>query len=156
MSGRNDHERMVDRRSVRVERANTAALTGFIACALAIGLVPQLGNFGISVTAASAAEPAASVDELVERVQRNWRKEQKANEQREAEFTSAKHRQAQLLKETKAVRDAEEARSDRLEKQFEENEIAIAESEEVLASRLGNLGELFGVVRQVAGDTAGR
>jgi biopolymer transport protein ExbB len=48
---------------------------------------------------------------------------------------------------------AEEDRSDRLEETFEQNELKIAEQEEVLSQRLGTLGELFGVVRQVAGDT---
>ncbi len=110
---------------------------------------------GLGVDAAQAVEAAGSLDELLKRVQDNWRKEQKVNKQRESEFKSAKQRQAALLKKTVATRDAEEERSARLEKQFEVNELAIAESEELLASRLGNLGELFGVVRQVAGDTAG-
>jgi len=105
-------------------------------------------------TAASASEPAASLDELLERVQTNWREEQKANKQREVEFQSARERQAELLRDAIAARTAEEARSAKLEAQFESNELSLAEQEELLASRLGNLGELFGVVRQVAGDTS--
>ncbi len=104
---------------------------------------------------ASATEAAASLDELLERVQSNWRKEQATNRKREQDFNSARDSQAQLLKEAIATRDAEATRSATLEKDFEAGEIALAEHEELLASRLGNLGELFGVVRQVAGDTAG-
>jgi biopolymer transport protein ExbB len=107
------------------------------------------------ISTASATEPAASLDELLERVQSNWRKEQATNRKREQEFKAARDNQAQLLKEAIATRDAEAARSADLEKKFETGEIALAEHEEILASRLGNLGELFGVVRQVAGDTAG-
>ena len=43
-----------------------------------------------------------------------------------------------------------------MELTFEENETRIAELEETLRERLGTLGELFGVVRQVAGDTRGQ
>ena len=42
-----------------------------------------------------------------------------------------------------------------LEGIFEVNENEIPELQETLRSRLGTLGELFGVVRQVAGDTRG-
>ncbi|MCP4037653.1 MAG: MotA/TolQ/ExbB proton channel family protein [bacterium] len=110
---------------------------------------------GLWVATAFATEPAGSLDELLERVQTNWRAEQAANRKRETQFKAARDNQAQLLEEAIAIREKEEARSARLEKSFEEGEIALAEHEELLTSRLGNLGELFGVVRQVAGDTAG-
>ncbi len=134
-------------------RAFERCLQGAVVTSLVIGAFS--GAVGLWAGTASAAEPAASLDELLERVQSNWRTEQKANKQREAEFRSARQRQAQLLEEASATRRAEEARSAALEKQFEANELSIAENETLLASRLGNLGELFGVVRQVAGDTAG-
>jgi biopolymer transport protein ExbB len=143
MSNLNERQRKPER------RWRSALLTSVIVGAL----FSPMGLWAAS--AASASEPAASLDELLERVQSNWREEQEANKQREAEFKSARERQAQLLEEAIATRDAEEARSASLEKEFEEGEIALAEHEELLTSRLGNLGELFGVVRQVAGDTAG-
>ena len=49
----------------------------------------------------------------------------------------------------------EEARSERLEAQFEKNEQDIAAKQEILAKRLGSLRELFGVLQQVSGDTRG-
>lgn len=142
MSGLNKQERRLERRW----RSTT------LLCLIA-GLLCSTASFW--ATTAATAEPAASLDQLLERVQSNWREEQTANKQREADFKSARQQQAQLLENATATRDAEEARSARLEKQFETNELSIAESEELLASRLGNLGELFGIVRQVAGDTAG-
>ena len=49
----------------------------------------------------------------------------------------------------------EEQRSERLETQFEENEVRIGDLQEALDKRLGSLRELFGVLQQVAGDTRG-
>ena len=47
-----------------------------------------------------------------------------------------------------------EALSERLESTFQENETTLAELEETYTNRIGSLGELFGVVRQVATATA--
>ncbi len=46
----------------------------------------------------------------------------------------------------------ENARADRLRVEYDQNERALADLETTLAERMGNLGELFGVVRQSAGD----
>ncbi len=108
------------------------------------------------VSVAFADDAAASLDELLERVQNNWRKEKSDNRKREAVFAAAKKDQAKSLADAKAHRKAEEKRSSELESLFEKNELALAEQEDLLADRLGNLGELFGVVRQVAGDTQGQ
>ena len=45
--------------------------------------------------------------------------------------------------------------SDRLINQFDQNEKTLAELEEKLTLKLGNLGEMFGVVKQVSGQTRG-
>ena len=50
------------------------------------------------------------------------------------------------------ARDAAEAKSKALSAQFDANEQKLAERDAVMTQRLGSLGELFGVVRQVAGD----
>ncbi len=102
---------------------------------------------------AAKAAPALSIDELLERVRSGWRAEQQENERREKDFRKARTNQKQLLEKANADLAAEERRSDQLEKDFENNELKIAEKEDTLAQRLGTLGELFGVVRQVAGDT---
>jgi len=49
----------------------------------------------------------------------------------------------------------EEATSTRLQQQFQSNEQQLNELNTQLQARLGNLGEVFGVVRQVAADTKG-
>ena len=103
--------------------------------------------------ARAVVPPGLTIDELLERVRAGWRAERVENERREKQFRQERSRQKNLLEEAKAALKAEEDRSDRLEQRFEDNELKIAEQEELLAQRLGTLGELFGVVRQVAGDT---
>ena len=74
------------------------------------------------------------------------------NDQREKEFLSARDRQRELLEEAKRRLQLEEERSVRLQKEFEDNEKILEEIGETLRIRIGNFGELFGVVRQVAGE----
>jgi biopolymer transport protein ExbB len=102
---------------------------------------------------ASARNEALTLDELLERVRSGWRSERAENETRERQFRSARNRQEQLLENAKLSLIAEEDRAEFLEDSFESNELKIAEQEDLLAQKLGTLGELFGVVRQVAGDT---
>lgn len=109
----------------------------------------------LAVSSANAQQPAQSLDELLENVRRGTVIETEEHRQREAQFIAAKNRQAQLLRQGKQEQARQEKRSDDLETRFERNEIKLAELEALLANRLGTLGELFGVVRQVAGDTRG-
>ena len=74
------------------------------------------------------------------------------NSQREEKFLAARDRQQLLLDQAKARLDQEEKRSIRLQKQFEDNEKILEDIQETLRIRIGNFGELFGVVRQVAGE----
>jgi biopolymer transport protein ExbB len=74
------------------------------------------------------------------------------NNQREEKFLAARDRQKLLLEQSEARLDQEEKRSIRLQKQFEDNEKILEDIQETLRIRIGNFGELFGVVRQVAGE----
>ncbi len=94
-----------------------------------------------------------TLDQLVEMVKKGRVKENAENQRREAEFKRARDRQADLLREAEEEVAREEARSTALEAEFQENEIQLANLEALLGERLGAFGELFGVVRQVAGDT---
>jgi len=102
-----------------------------------------------------SAPQADSLDDLLQQVRRAKVEEAKLNRQREAEFLRDANRQAALLAEARQKLDAEKSRGERLKQEFAENEKKLAEAEETLQRRQGNLGELFGVVRQVAGDVAG-
>jgi len=126
-------------------KRSSLALLAFLILSLTAPLAPAQ---------AADAGKSLSIEELLERVRTGWRAEQSANQRREAEFRAARDKQKQLLADARAAQAAEETRSDKLEDEFAHNELKIAEQEEVLRQKLGSLGELFGVVRQVAGDTS--
>ncbi|MCH2173741.1 MotA/TolQ/ExbB proton channel family protein [Myxococcota bacterium] len=113
---------------------------------------PALASAAASIEEVKASE---SLQKLLDQVKQGWQEEDKTNKDRESEFRQKKADQERLLAQAKDDLKREEDRSVALEKQFEQNEIRIAQLEETLKERMGNLGELFGVVRQVAGDTRG-
>lgn len=96
-----------------------------------------------------------SLDDLLKQVQTGRVKENAENRAREQEFIRDKARQQQMLTEANRERAALEAQSERMEKQFEANEVSIAELREQLSVRMGSLKELFGVLQQAAGDARG-
>jgi len=99
-----------------------------------------------------AAAQATNLDQLLEQVRRASRETSAANQRREQEFRQARDQQRQLLERAKASLIAEEQRSDRLRSTFDTNEQALTQLTETLRTRMGNLGEVFGVVRQMAGN----
>jgi len=106
-----------------------------------------------SVVAGSgvAAEPK-SLGELLEQTKNARELQAKANASREAAFIASRDQQISLVAQAQKARDEAEARSTALSDRYDQNDLKIAELENLLQSRLGSLGELFGVVRQVSGD----
>ena len=113
--------------------------------------------FAVSMVGTVQAEEiqAKSLAELLQLVKDGKVVNQRVNEQREREFIADKNRQQQAVRDAQREQANEEARSERLEAQFEKNEQDIAAKQEILAKRLGSLRELFGVLQQVSGDTRG-
>lgn len=107
------------------------------------------------VAVAADAPQATSLDALLQQVRQGDTTERREHEQRETEFRAANGQQRQLLEQALAEKATAETRSNELELRFEENEGEIPKLQETLRNRQGTLGELFGVVRQVAGDTRG-
>lgn len=101
------------------------------------------------------APKAKSMAELLERVRQGWNVEGEENRQREERFMRERDHRLELLEQAKATRAYEELRSDKLEERFGASELLLAQLEEKIKNRLGALGELFGLVRQTAGDTRG-
>ncbi len=104
------------------------------------------------VAGALDAAAVESLDELLEQTRNTRAIKAKENAAREQEFLSSREKQASLLAAAQRERDAAEARSKQLSASFDANELVLAELEERMNQRVGSLGELFGVVRQVAGD----
>ncbi|MEE4109934.1 MAG: energy transducer TonB, partial [Halieaceae bacterium] len=75
-------------------------------------------------------EAAKTLNELLEFVKQGQVTEASENRAREQRFVAAKADQQRMLNEAEAEREREEQRSSRLENQFNENEILIAEKQE--------------------------
>lgn len=101
---------------------------------------------------AGFGQEAQTLQELLRQVEQAAGEEARIDQQRLQEFRQQRNRQEQLLAEARAEQRAQEQRSDRLNAEFDENERELTELSTTLNERMGNLGELFGVVRQVAGD----
>ncbi|MDH3942434.1 MAG: hypothetical protein OET46_15665, partial [Xanthomonadales bacterium] len=95
---------------------------------------------------------AQTLEELSQIVREAATSEAKVNQQREARFVRERDNQRQLLVDARRELADENARADRLRVEYDQNERALADQEITLSERMGNLGELFGVVRQSAGD----
>ena len=126
---------------------------------LALGGFMVAAPLALAQEGSSAAETrpveANTLDELLQNVEERRIVESREHVQRERRFQNDRTAQAELLANAEAERRSEERRSDRLETQFEENEIRLLDLQEQLDRRLGSLRELFGVLQQVAGDTRG-
>ena len=103
---------------------------------------------------ASAALAADTLDQLLEQTRTARQRESKENVEREKVFQASRDQQAGLLAQAEGARRAAEAESQRLSAQYDANDKELTTVDTMLKERAGNLGELFGVTRQVAGDTA--
>ena len=116
----------------------------------------QKDSADAATDAKGGADDAGSLFELLELVRTGLVDESAANGQRLQNFVNARDRQAELLAAAEAELEAKEAVSDTLETAFNENERSIGVAEADLAEGLGQMGEVFGVVRQVANDASGQ
>ena len=108
--------------------------------------------FALSFLVFCPVADAQTLEELSRIVREAVNTEATINKEREAEFLRERSNQAKLLAQARQELASENARSDRLRDEYDQNERSLAELETTLAERMGNLGELFGVVRQTSGD----
>ena len=106
----------------------------------------------IAMLTFSVGAPAQSLEELAEIVRQAASSEGQINQEREAQFLRERDNQRNLLAKAKAEQKREEKRSDDLKSEYDRLERELAELTTVLQERMGNLGELFGIVRQASGD----
>lgn len=100
-------------------------------------------------------DSAATLDELLKSVRDSGAATESANREREQAFRAKRNEQRQILNETQAAVRAQETRSQQLKSRFDNNEQELEALAETLRIRVGDMGELFGIVRQVGGDTKG-
>jgi len=123
-----------------VTALHSKALTAVVIVALQIFLID-------AVFAVSLSDLNQSVKQLRE-------KEAKIAKDREAAFRAELQKQQQLAREALTRRNAAEARGNALNAAYDSNVARIADATQLLRQHEGNLGELFGVTRQIAGDAA--
>ena len=101
---------------------------------------------------ADRAHGAESLDQLLEETRSARQREAKANQEREARFVAERQKRAAMLAETREELTRQKNRSASLSSSYDANEKNLAELQAQLDGRAGNLGEMFGVVRQTAND----
>ncbi len=111
-----------------------------------------LGFLLVALSPLVLAQPA-SLDKLLQDVRELRSTEQAAMREREAEFLRERNHQQSMLSKAERELAPIKAEADRLKVEFDELEKALLATEGQITQRSGNLGELFGVVRQVASET---
>jgi biopolymer transport protein ExbB len=102
----------------------------------------------------AAAYAAGSLDELLDQTKNARAAEARENVARVAKFQQERDHQAGLLAEARSTNQQLQGRSNQLSAAFDANEKKVVELQNALDLKAGNLGEMFGVVRQVSGDFA--
>jgi len=103
----------------------------------------------------NAVADTAKLDQLLEQVKKQRVIEGRVNQERERAFLADRADKQALLNAAKKAYSEEEARGKRLQKQYADNDIAIAQKQTELESALGTMGEVFGVVRGAANKAIG-
>jgi biopolymer transport protein ExbB len=97
-----------------------------------------------------------TLDDLLKKVQQESITQSAEFKKREAEFLQEKNKQEALLRQAMAELTELERETARLTSEFDKNEKKLATLEDQLNIAMGTLGEMFGVVKQVAGDLKGQ
>lgn len=98
---------------------------------------------------------AQNLDSLYSEVKVGNNKEIKIEKKREEVFLASKNKQATLLKEAKLKLKEQKEISTSIQNSFDSNEKKLALLEKSLEDQIGDMGEIFGMVKQSAGDFNG-
>lgn len=98
---------------------------------------------------------AADLQQLLQEIRSDVAADKRLDAQRLAEFRGDFNRQQALLAQARARLAAAEAEQETLKGRFQENEDILTEKGEELRTRSGQLGEVFGVVKQQAQELRG-
>ncbi len=110
----------------------------------------------MAATAQAQAAPAATqpntLQQLLDQVQADLQHQTAADQARLRKFEQAHDKQKALLADAEKTLAQEKARTKSLQSQFDANEKTLGDLTTTLTTREGNLGEVFGTVRQTAGE----
>ena len=118
---------------------------------LPIILITSIQVSSQEVTLSEAVE-VTDIEQLLELVKDGATLRTEEDKKRLDSFNRSKQRQEKLLADARWLLTKESNREKRLTKQFEDNDSRLSDLEEQLNLKIGTLGELFGVVRQLSGD----
>lgn len=143
-----------------MKTANQLLKFGSILRATTLLVSMSFGGWSFAQDAQTDSKPkkttAMTLDQLLQSIQRDQVEQIPRLKEREQEFINSRDKQKALLNAVKADLKKEELITVQLTKEFELNEKELSDLEARLAMVMGTLGELFGVVKQVAGDTKGQ
>lgn len=117
--------------------------------ALSVGFIAGNICFGNS-------ERPKTVRDLFEQVNKDRVTQTRRNKDRETRFLSDLSKQKQLLKQAQQNLQASKKEHSLLSQTFSEQESLLGKLEQQLEASTHSLGDLFGVIRQTAGDLRGR
>ena len=111
-------------------------------------------SFQLTAQQVSLSEPVevTDIEQLLELVKDSATLRSDEDKKRLADFNKSKQRQEKLLADAKWLLKVQSNREKKLTKQFEDNDSRLSDLEEQLNLKIGTLGELFWVVRQLSGD----
>ena len=118
-------------------------------------LLLTVALLSVSGTSFAQVKPK-NLDELLAKVKKERIDNKKELTKREQKFLAEKSKQQSALNAKKAELKKLEAITAKLQATFQKNDKALGELEDKLNIAKGNLGEMFGVVKQVAGDFKGQ
>ncbi len=118
------------------------------------GMAMAQGDAAAPAAAPTAVVQGKTLDQLLESIRTADLRDDAVDKQRLARFMASRDQQAKLLKEAEDEKAVLDKRAAELAKQFETNDKQITELTQTRDAKAGNLGELFGVLRQSAGDFA--
>ncbi len=118
-------------------------------------IITNISVIVILLSSYSNVSYANPIDELLSRIHQQATTDNNINKKREKEFKQSHDRQQQLLINAKATLANEKKKRDQLKSAYTQQEKKLVKIENELHQRMGVLGELFGVARQVAGDALG-
>ena len=112
-----------------------------------------LFSVGSLALPAPASAQQVSLNDIVQRIQRDSSALTQENQQRLRQFQAARDEQASIMAAARGELNAAEARGRSLSAQFDANESRLSELQTQLETEAGDFGELLGQFRQAAGET---
>lgn len=118
-----------------------------------VSLGMAAGVIALTASISAQAQTTDSLKELYQQINKEVTAEATHNTEREQRFRAAASEQQAMLTDVQNKLAAQEKLRAEMQLVFDANETQLAELSTQLDKRTGNLGELFGVFRQMAGDT---